>query len=122
MKEYETLKLYGAKAIRTWRHTVTVEWKGEKREIERPSQYEFGYTEYDGTGEKVGAGTEDFSFERSKNLNDYRVFVWDGKRYNKGGYRWFEEKLICRVERRNRKKLAELAAIWFPEAAAINIR
>jgi len=121
MKEFETMKMYG-KILRKWTHMETVNWKGEEREVERTSQYEIGYTEYAGTGEKVGAGTEDFSAERFQNLKYYRVFTWDGQKYNKGGYRWFEEKLVVKIERRNRKLLKELAAKWFPAAAEISIR
>lgn len=121
MKEYETLKVYG-KTLRKWTHEVTVEWKGEKRQIERPVQYEIAYTEYDATGRKVGVGSEDFSFERYNNLKTYRVFAWDGEKRNKGGYRWFDVVQTATVEKKNRKKLAELAAVRFPTAAVIDVR
>lgn len=121
MKEYEKIKLYG-KTLNTWKRMFTVVWNGEKREAECVEQYEFAYTEYNGNGEKVGTGSEDFSFERSRNLKYYRIFTWDGQKRNKGGYRWFEEQKTVLIDRRNRKQLKEIAEKWFPTAAIIDIR
>lgn len=116
------MRMYGKRSLRTWTQMETINWKGEEREVERISQHEIGYTEYDAEGNKVGAGTEDFSAERFENLKFYRVFAWDGKTYNKGGNRWFEQKLVVRIDRRNRKRLKEIAVKWFPTAAEISIR
>ena len=122
MKETATMKVYG-KVINTWKHIETRMWKGEPVEIEAVSQYEVAYVEYDANGQKVAIGTEDFSRERyTETLNGYRIFVWDGQKYNKGGYRWFEEVGYAKIDRKNRKALKELAAVWFPKAAEISIR
>ena len=121
MKEYETIKTYRT-ALKTWTHMVTIDWHGEKREVERTYQLEYPYTEYGADGKVVNRGTEDFSSERAKNLQYYRIFTWDGKRYNKGGQRWFTERCDVRIERKNRKALTEIAKVWYPDAAEISIR
>lgn len=115
------MKVYG-KVINTWKHLEERNYHGENREVECISQYEVAYKEYDADGDKVAIGTEDFSRERYNNLKYYRIFTWDGEKYNKGGNRWFEESLMVKIDRKDRKILKELAAIWFPNAAAIDIR
>ena len=122
MKEFETMKVYG-KVVNTWKHMITRIWRGQPEEIEAISQYEITYKTYDANGDQIGIGTEDFSAERyNETLKEYRVFVWDGVRYNKGGYRWFDEVLTVKIDRKNRKLLKDLASIWFPKAAEISIR
>ena len=61
------MRMYGKRSLRTWTQMETINWKGEEREVERISQHEIGYTEYDADGNKVGAGTEDFSADRFEN-------------------------------------------------------
>lgn len=115
------MKVYG-KVLRTWKQMVTINWNGEEREVERDSQFEIRFMEYDSCGKKVRRGTEDFSVERAENLAYYRVFTWDGKMINKGGNRWFEERLKVRILSKDLKQLKEIAAKWFPTAAEISIR
>lgn len=122
MKEFETMKVYG-KIINTWKHMTTRIWRGQPQEIETVSQYEIAYKTYDANGEQIEIGTEDFSTERyNSTLKAYRIFVWDGVRYNKGGCRWFDEVLTVKIDRKNRKLLKDLASVWFPKAAEISIR
>lgn len=121
MKEYETMKVYG-KTLNTWTHMVTVDLGWKKYEEERTAQVELSYTEYNANGDKIGKGSEDFSVERLNSLKYYRIFTWDGEKRNKGGYKWFEEQRLVRINPTNRKHLKDLAAKWFPNAAEINIR
>lgn len=121
MKEYETMKVYG-KTLNTWTHMVTVNLGWKQYEEERTAQVELAYTEYNASGEKIGKGSEDFSVDRLNGLKYYRVFTWDGEKRNKGGYKWFEEAWMVRINPANRKHLKDLAAKMFPNAAEISIR
>lgn len=119
MKEWETLKVYG-KRLNEWKETRI--GRGS-REYEATSQVEYAYTEYDFTGEVICKGSEDFSFRRwDSSTAYYEVWTWDGQKFNKGGYRWFECVMRVRINMADRKKLQQLAAKWFPKAAAIDIR
>ena len=120
MKEWETLKVYG-KRLNTWGTLETLS-NGQQfyRNIE---QVEHAYTEYDFTGKAINKGSEDFSFQRwDRGTAYYEIWTWDGQKFNKGGNRWFECVRRVRINRADRKKLQQLAAKWFPEAAAIDIR
>ncbi len=120
MKEWETLKVYG-KRLNTWGTLETLS-NGQQfyRNIE---QVEYAYAEYDFTGKVINKGSEDFSFQRwDSGTAYYEIWTWDGQKVNKGGYRWFECARRVRINRADRKKLQQLAAKWFPEAAAIDIR
>jgi hypothetical protein len=121
MKEYETLRTYG-KILNYWNHYVSYEMGGEMREESRVFQREVAYTEYDCNGEKVLKGSEDFSNERYYGLKMYRVWTWDGEKYNKGGNRWFEVQLAVTINPKDRRKLCEIARKWFPKAAEVSIR
>lgn len=122
MKEFETIKTYG-KVLNVWKHMATKTWNGKSIEVEETVQRELSYKEYNADGELISKGSEDFSPERENNsLVFYRIFTWDGERYNKGGNRWFDEALCVKIDRKDRKKLTEIAAKWFPQAAAISIR
>ena len=121
MKEYETIKLYG-KTLNEWNHVVPVSWRGKTVEAMRTVQVELAYTEYGADGRKVSVGSEDFSTERLHGLKHYRVFTWDGEKRNRGGYRWFEERLCVRIDPKQRKRLADLCKVWFPNAALIELR
>lgn len=122
MVKCETLRTYG-KTLREWKQVESIEWKGQKREIERISQVELRFTEYDmATGAKIRNGSEDLSADRLDNVKSYSVHTWDGKRYNKGGNRWFDYELTVKIDRNSRGALKEIAAMWFPSAVAIEIR
>ena len=78
-----TYRIYG-KVLEQW--TVT-----DDAGRERLRQEEIAYKEYDESGELIGVGSADFSIERKKReLVRKFVYVWDGKRRNKGGKRWFD--------------------------------
>lgn len=124
MKEFETLKLYG-KSINNWveREDVICE-NGYKYTKETLKQVGVEYTEYDANGEMIATGTRDFKYGSpdGNSIKMYTIWAWDGKTYNKGGYRRFTECQTVRIDRHDRSKLTELAPKWYPEAAAINIR
>lgn len=116
------IKFYG-NTLRTWKHMVTCKTlRGNTYEEERVSQYELSYKEYMQDGTLIGVGSEDFSPERKNTLKRYRVFAWDGKKYNKGGYRWFENVVDVVVAQGNKKAAFEIVKTWFPDAALIELR
>lgn len=76
-------KIYG-KTVNKWLVTTEQGW-------DVWIQAEIAYKKYDENFELVGEGTEDFSDKRyHKTIVEKRVFVWDGERRNKGGFRWFK--------------------------------
>lgn len=78
-----TYRIYG-KVLERW--TIT-----DDAGRERLRQEEIAYKEYNESGELIGVGSADFSLERKKRELVHKfVYIWDGKRRNKGGYRWFE--------------------------------
>lgn len=78
-----TYRIYG-KEIERWTHE-------DEHGRERTVQVEYEYKEYDETGDLIGTGTEDFSYDRmKKQLVTRFVYTWDGERRNKGGHRWFD--------------------------------
>ena len=82
-KEMTTYRIYG-KEIERWTHE-------DEHGRERTVQVEYEYKEYDETGDLIGTGTEDFSYDRmKKQLVTRFVYTWDGERRNKGGHRWFD--------------------------------
>ena len=83
------VRIYG-KVVNTWKSWETYTWKGETREREITTQYEIEYKEYDEKGSLIATGTEDFSRERYRQIDTQWVWVWDGKKRNKGGHRAFE--------------------------------
>lgn len=120
MKEYETMKIYG-KTLNTWKHIVTSPTTG--RESERTAQVELAYKTFNNEGEIVGVGSEDFTIARMDSaLSYYEVWTWDGEKLNRGGNRWFECVRRVQINRADLKKLRHLAKVWYPEAAAIDIR
>ena len=121
MKEWDTVKLYG-KELNRWTHIEQRLWKGEVRDVKVTVQVELAYREYDWQGNLIATGSEDFSKERFNNLGDYRVFGWDGKRYNKGGYRWHDELGYVVFDKKNRKFVEELMAKWNPNYVSFSFR
>lgn len=84
-----TVRIYG-KTVNTWKAWETFIWRGQEKEREVITQYEVEYKEYDKDGNLVAVGTEDFSAERARVLDNKWVWTWDGKTYNKGGHRMFD--------------------------------
>ena len=86
-----TFRIY-RNIINTWTHIEEIDYRGEVREVERATQYEIEYMEFDSeTFEVVAAGTEDFSKDRfHKEMLDKLVYTWNGEKRNAGGHRWFE--------------------------------
>lgn len=71
-----------------WTHTE----ERNGRETEIIVQFEALYKEYSlEDGSLVGEGSEDFSTKRYESeLQSRFVWVWDGRKRNKGGCRWFD--------------------------------
>lgn len=95
----QIVRLYG-KVVNEWKVFDYV----RDREITR--QIEVAYSDFDvNTCEVVAVGTEDFTPERYHNtVNNSNVFIWDGIRRNKGGYRWFDDTGFWKY-RKSEKKL-----------------
>ena len=123
MKEYETVKMYG-KILNVWKHKITsTALNGKTYEDERTTQIELAYNEYGADGGLIRKGSEDFSMNRyNSGLRSYRVFTWDGKKLNAGGYRWFENVMDIVVNKGTRKNALEVVRHWFPDAAEIQLR
>lgn len=86
-----TVRIYG-KTVNTWKAY------DEALGREVITQIEVAYDEYDyETAEKIGSGTEDFSSQRARDLKTYWVWTWDGKSYNQGARRKFEDHGSVRV-------------------------
>lgn len=75
------------------------------------TQIEVPYKEYDTEGDLVGEGTEDFSRDRwnSTPFRSAFVYIWDGSKRNKGGYRWF----VCKRWITYKRKDASLVKQYF---------
>lgn len=124
MKEWETVRIYKASTLKpVIEHDD--DWFDRKTlRIFSDRLYEVDYLEYNMNGEIVGAGSEDFSGERWRDGAVYRrVFAWDGKRYNKGGNKWFEELSMKKVRKSDARNLKTvLQAMIGSEYAEIQIR
>lgn len=98
---------YGRQIVRLY-GKIKEEWEvfDEEKQRNITTQIEVIYADYDvNTCECVAVGTEDFSFERYRTtVNNSNVFIWDGIRRNKGGYRWFEDTGFWKY-RKSEKKL-----------------
>lgn len=99
------IRIYG-KVINTWTRMMPL---AAGREIEVISQLEIAYKEYSlDDGSLVGEGTEDFSSDRHKRELLYKsVWVWDGKKLNKGGHRWFDLVGDIKFQKSQRKAVKE---------------
>lgn len=78
------MRLYG-KELNSWTSVV----EGKKFPV--TIQMEYAYKDYRNDGTLKDAGSEDFTPERWKTeVRRAFAYVWDGKKYNKGGHRWFD--------------------------------
>lgn len=84
------IRLYG-KTVRCWKALETfTNVAGQIREREIVTHFEKEYSEFH-DGEFHHTGTEDFSIERWESMvKDRAVYVWDGKKRNRGGYKWWK--------------------------------
>lgn len=103
-----------------WKHSV----ERNGRKVEVVCQTEEAYKEYSlEDGSLVMVGTEDFANGRYKKEIDERyVWTWDGKKYNKGGKRWFECRKLIRFRKSERKFVKEYLKMKYPEAELIQLR
>lgn len=114
-----TVRIYG-KTLNQW---TAVDERG--REV--LTQVELAYKEYDSrTCELVRAGSEDIPMGNNPAArNRYalaEVRTWDGRRLNKGGYRWWEYQGIVRYRPSDRKALREYIEHKYPSAALVELR
>lgn len=93
------LRIYGA-TVETWRSY-------DNRDRLVVTQREICYREFDSdSGELVGTGTEDFSPARENLEIETRwIWTWDGKKRNKGGYRWFDNQGMIKYRKKDKKEL-----------------
>ncbi|MBR3238813.1 MAG: hypothetical protein IKF99_10285 [Oscillospiraceae bacterium] len=90
------IRIYG-RTLNTW---VSQDERGREIIIQK----EIEYTDFDETGSVLCKGSEDFSPERQRTEIEERwIYTWDGVKRNKGGYRWFEDRGLCKF-RKNEKK------------------
>ncbi len=113
------VRFYG-KTLNVWNHTVNR--NGRKMQV--AYQTEEAYKEYHlEDGAIAGAGSEDFSPERYKEeVAKYWVWTWDGKKYNKGGKRWFECMGLVKFRKSEKKLVKEYLKMRYPEAELIQLR
>lgn len=100
-------------------------WKSydEKKKREIVTQVEHTYKEFDENGNLINTGSEDFSIERFNSQTERRhIYVWDGKRYNKGGYRWFDYEDSLLIRKGDLKGLKAYLKAKYPNAQLIEAR
>ena len=112
----QTVRIYG-KVVNRW-------WGEDSKGRQTVIQEEIEYKEYDAeTGKLRATGTEDFSPERrNKEIAHHWVYIWDGKKRNKGGYRWFESCGLCAYRKSNKKALELLMKTKFPGTELVQLR
>ena len=105
-----TVRLYG-KVLNEWTAWETIDWRGEKKEVERVTQREYAYRDMDcDTFEIARTGSEDFSRERERmSIGKFWVWTWDGKKRRKDGTRWFDCRCMTTINKKDKKAVAE----WF---------
>ena len=103
-----TIRMY-TKVLNIWKAWQTILWKGEEKEVERVTQREYGYCDYDmDTHQIVGTGSEDFSAEREKMMmGRYWVWTWDGKKRRKDGLRWWDCQYLVTINKKDKKLVEE---------------
>ena len=100
----DRIRIYG-KVVNTWKNLVTM----GGIEYEKTVQWEIEYREYYTDDYTIaGAGTEDVQPERrEKELTRRWIYTWDGKKYNKGGHRWFEREGYIEYPKSQTKEVKE---------------
>lgn len=94
------IRIYG-RTLNTW---VSQDERGREIIIQK----EIEYTDFDETGSVLCKGSEDFSPERQRiEIEERWVYAWDGKKRNKGGYRWFEDHGLCRFRKTEKKAVKQ---------------
>lgn len=112
------VRLYG-KCINSWKHVE--ERKG--RQCESTIQMEYEYKDYYLDGSLSSIGSEDFSPERyEKEFVICQVCVWDGKKRNKGGHRWFDYMGVVRFPRYQRKDIREYLKQQYSKFEVVQLR
>ena len=88
------------------------------------TQKEIAYTDYNiETGEIVGVGSEDFSYERYKKEVIIRfIHTWDGIKRMKNGHRWFGCKGIIRYNRSQRKEVLQYLKNKYKDSVVLQLR
>ena len=108
--EYGKVRFY-TKKVKVWTHIE------ESNSYERTviDQIEWAYKDYYLDGTLAGTGTEDFSYQRyASEMIDVYVHTWDGKKRNKGGKRWFDERTWCKIRKSDRKMVKKYFENYYP--------
>lgn len=116
-----SVRIYG-KTVNTWKAWETFIWRGQTREREIATQYEIEYREYDESGNLVATGTEDFSRERAMQLDTKWVWVWDGKKLNRGGHRSFECMGTVKINLNSKAEVMKYLRTKYSDATLIQLR
>ena len=87
-------------------------------------QMEIEYKEYDTeSGELVAVGSEDFSPARYKaEVRERRVFTWDGEKFNRGGFRWFEDHGVIKFRTCERKLVLDYLKTRYSTEKLVQLR
>lgn len=106
--------------VRIYGKTVS-KWHDEAGRL---IQKEVGYMDYDtDDGTVWGMGTEDFSPVRwSRDVDDKWIWIWDGRKRNRGGHRAFELVRHLRFRKSQRAELRKLLHTMYPQAEMIQLR
>lgn len=110
------VRIYG-KVLNTWKSE-------DLRGRTIITQKEIAYTDYNiETGEIVGVGSEDFSYERyKKEVNEKFVYIWDGTKRMKNGHRWFDCCGMIRYKRSERKKVLRYLKNKYKDSTVLQLR
>ena len=115
------VRIYG-KIVNTWKAWEPIIIRGQYQEREVVQQYELEYSEYDENGELVAVGTEDFSRERYREIDQRWVWIWDGKSFNRGGHRAFECMGAVKFNLNNQRAVFQYLRNKYGNASIVQMR
>ena len=124
LEKYKKRKEVKDMRVRIYGKELNV-WKREAENGRMVTTYEeVAYKEYDSeTNELIGEGSEDFSMDRYLAEVESRwIYIWNGEKRNKGGYRWFDMKGYIIFRKSEKKLVKELIKARYPEAEVIQLR
>lgn len=80
----------------------------EKKGFPVVTYYEIRYVDIDSDGLVTAIGYEEFTPERLKAATREKyLWTWDGKTYNKGGHRWFENCGLIRYKKNEAREIKQ---------------
>ena len=90
-----------------------------------PDYWEVNFCEYDDNYDLRRKGTEDFTTQRFKleKLRTYFVYIWDGKKMWKNGYKCHEDlNLFVCIKQKDLKLLKEYIKAKYPRAVEVKLK